>query len=175
MGLENSVNGWFVTYLKSTGFMSASLATVMVSVTWIMIMIGRIVIANVSKRVPPAKILAVISTLQFASVLILVLANNTAMAVAALVLLGLGMAGAFPTTTAFTGDLMGNSPLGMSVFTGIGSLGGILTPQVIGVLADKLGFQAAILFLVLDAFLLALFGAGALRYATNQKIQVERP
>lgn len=34
MGLENSVNGWFVTYLKSTGFMSASLATVMVSVTW---------------------------------------------------------------------------------------------------------------------------------------------
>ena len=85
-----------------------------------------------------------------------------AMAVAALVLLGLGMAGAFPTTTAFTGDLMGNSPLGMSVFTGIGSLGGILTPQVIGVLADKLGFQAAILFLVLDALLLALFGVGAL-------------
>ena len=48
MGLENSVNGWFVTYLKSTGFMSASLATVMVSVTWIMIMIGRIVIASSS-------------------------------------------------------------------------------------------------------------------------------
>ena len=145
MGLENSVNGWFVTYLKSTGFMSASLATVMVSVTWIMIMIGRIVIASISKNVPPAKILAVIS-----------------------VLLGLGMAGAFPTTTAFTGDLMGNSPLGMSVFTGIGSLGGILTPQVIGVLADRLGFQAAIMFLVLDAFLLALFGVGALRYAVKK-------
>lgn len=168
MGLENSVNGWFVTYLKSTGFMSASLATVMVSVTWIMIMIGRIVIASISKNVPPAKILAVISVLQFASVLILVFAGNTAMAVAALILLGLGMAGAFPTTTAFTGDLMGNSPLGMSVFTGIGSLGGILTPQVIGVLADKLGFQAAIMFLVLDAFLLALFGVGALRYAVKK-------
>ena len=168
MGLENSVNGWFVTYLKSTGFMSASLATVMVSVTWIMIMIGRIVIASISKNVPPAKILAVISVLQFASVLILVFAGNTAMAVAALILLGPGMAGAFPTTTAFTGDLMGNSPLGMSVFTGIGSLGGILTPQVIGVLADKLGFQAAIMFLVLDAFLLALFGVGALRYAVEK-------
>ena len=168
MGLENSVNGWFVTYLKSTGFMSTSLATVMVSVTWIMIMIGRIVIASISKNVPPAKILAVISVLQFASVLILVFAGNTAMAVAALVLLGLGMAGAFPTTTAFTGDLMGNSPLGMSVFTGIGSLGGILTPQVIGVLADRLGFQAAIMFLVLDAFLLALFGVGALRYAVKK-------
>ena len=169
MGLENSVNGWFVTYLKSTGFMSTSLATVMVSVTWIMIMIGRIVIASISKSVPPAKILAVISVLQFVSVLILVFADHTTMAVAALILLGLGMAGAFPTTTAFTGDLMGNSPLGMSVFTGIGSLGGILTPQVIGVLADKLGFQAAILFLVLDALLLALFGIGALRYTAIQK------
>lgn len=167
MGLENSVNGWFVTYLKSTGFMSTSLATVMVSVTWIMI--GRIVIASISKSVPPAKILAVISVLQFVSVLILVFADHTTMAVAALILLGLGMAGAFPTTTAFTGDLMGNSPLGMSVFTGIGSLGGILTPQVIGVLADKLGFQAAILFLVLDALLLALFGIGALRYTAIQK------
>ena len=168
MALENSVNGWFVTYLKSTGFMSASLATVMVSVTWIMIMIGRIVIASISKNVPPAKILAVISVLQFASVLILVFAGNTAMAEAALVLLGLGMAGAFPTTTAFTGDLMRNSPLGMSVFSGIGSLGGILTRQVIGVLADRLGFQAAIMFLVLDAFLLALFGVGALRYAVKK-------
>lgn len=167
MGLENSVNGWFVTYLKSTGFMSTSLATVMVSVTWIMI--GRIVIASISKSVPPAKILAVISVLQFVSVLILVFADHTTMAVAALILLGLGMAGAFPTTTAFTGDLMGNSPLGMSVFTGIGSLGGILTPQVIGVLADKLGFQAAILFLMLDALLLALFGIGALRYTAIQK------
>ena len=56
----------------------------------------------------------------------------------------------------------------MSVFTGIGSLGGILTPQVIGVLADRLGFQAAIMFLVLDAFLLALFGVGALRYAAKK-------
>ena len=122
--------------------MSTSLATVMVSVTWIMIMIGRIVIASISKSVPPAKILAVISVLQFVSVLILVFADHTAMA---------------------------NSPLGMSVFTGIGSLGGILTPQVIGVLADKLGFQAAILFLVLDALLLALFGIGALRYTAIQK------
>ena len=78
------------------------------------------------------------------------------------------MAGACPATAALTGELRGNSPLGMSVFTGIGSLGGILTPQVIGVLADKLGFQAAIMFLVLDAFLLALFGVGALRYAVKK-------
>ena len=96
-------------------------------------------------------------------------AGNTAMTVAALVLLGLGMAGAFPTTTAFTGDLMGDSPLGMSVFTGIGSLGGIVTPQIIGVLADGLGFGAAIMFLLLDACLLALFGIGAFLYAGRKR------
>ena len=118
-----------VCYLfKSTGFMSTSLATVMVSVTWIMIMIGRIVIASISKSVPPAKILAVISVLQFVSVLILVFADHTTMAVAALIPFRTWNGGAFPTTTAFTGDLMEIPHLECQCLQGIGSLGGIPYP-----------------------------------------------
>lgn len=113
--------------------MSTSFATVMVSVTWIMTAIGRIVIASISKSVLPAKILAVIST-SLSSVLILVFADHTTMAVAALILLGLGMAGAFPTTTAFTGDLMEISTWNVSVYRGFGSPRRDLTPQAIGVL-----------------------------------------
>lgn len=158
LGLENSVNGWFVTYLKSTGLMSMEVSTIMVSVTWVMIMIGRIVIASVSKNVPSAKILAVISVVQFMAIIMLVRAASPAMVVAALVIMGLGMAGTFPTATAFTGSILGSSPVGMSVLTGIGSLGGILTPQIIGVLADHMGFGAAILFLVIDGLLLVVCG-----------------
>lgn len=158
MGLENAVNGWFVTYLESTGLMSAALSAMMVSVTWVMIMVGRIVIASISGRVRPCVILAVITVMQFASIFMLIGAKTPAMAVAALVLMGLGMAGTFPTATAFTGDILGASPLGMSVFTGIAGIGGILTPQIIGVLADQLGFQAAILFLIFDGVLLAACG-----------------
>jgi fucose permease len=158
MGLENAVNGWFVTYLKSTGLMSVEMSTMMVSVTWLMIMAGRIVIAGISKNVKPARILAVISVMQFVSILLLVKAQSPAVVAAALMIMGLGMAGTFPTATAFTGNILGSSPLGMSVLTGIGSLGGILTPQIIGMLADRMGFGAAILFLVIDGLMLVICG-----------------
>lgn len=158
MGLENSVNGWFVTYLKSTGLMSAELSAMMVSVTWIMIMLGRIAIAAVSQKVKPSVILAVITTVQFLAILMLLKASSPIFIVLALMVMGLGMAGSYPTATAFIGDILGNSPLGMSVFTGIGSLGGMFTPQLIGILADHFGFHAAIILLLMNGILLVICG-----------------
>ena len=48
LGLENCVNGWFVTYFKSMGIMSSAYATNLVSVTWIMVMLGRLLTAKLS-------------------------------------------------------------------------------------------------------------------------------
>ena len=158
MGLENSVNGWFVTYLKSTGMMSAELSAMMVSVTWIMIMLGRIAIASVSQKVKPSVILAVITMVQFLAILMLLKASSPLWIVLALMVMGLGMAGSYPTATAFIGEILGNSPLGMSVFTGIGSLGGMFTPQLIGILADHFGFHAAIILLLMNGILLVICG-----------------
>ena len=39
----------------------------------------------------------------------------------------------------------------MSLFLAIAALGGIVTPQVVGVLADKIGITAAILVLAVNA------------------------
>lgn len=39
LGLENCVNGWFVTYFKSMNIMSSAYATNLVSVTWVMVML----------------------------------------------------------------------------------------------------------------------------------------
>ncbi|MCI7262233.1 MAG: MFS transporter [Clostridiaceae bacterium] len=158
MGLENAVNGWFVTYLKSTGMMSTELSAMMVSVAWVMIMLGRILIASISQKVRPDVILTVITIVQFLSIAMLLKASSPMGVVIALIVMGLGMAGSYPTATAFVGDFMGNSPLGMSVFTGIGSFGGIITPQIIGVLAEHVGFHAAIVFLLLDSILLVVCG-----------------
>lgn len=157
MGMENTVNGWFVTYLESIGLMSESLAAVMVSVTWTMIMIGRIIVAAVSSKCSSAKILIAISILQLTAVLMLVSAKTTVFVVLALVLLGLGMAGTFPTVMSFTGDVMKGSTLGVSILTGIGSFGGILTPQIIGMIADSSGFSQAIGMMVIAAVLLVIF------------------
>lgn len=156
MGLENCVNGWFVTYLQDSGAMSAALASTMVSITWVMIVLGRLVIAQISGRFSPRLILLVITAIQLAAVVVLVQSGSLTLTVLSLCLLGLGMAGSFPTAMSVVGDTLGNAPIGVSMLTGISSLGGILTPQVIGVLADHLGIRAAILFLLVNgAFLFA--------------------
>ena len=51
LGLENCVNGWFVTYFKSMGIMSSAYATNLVSVTWIMVMLGRLLTAKLSTKI----------------------------------------------------------------------------------------------------------------------------
>ncbi len=163
MGLENSVNGWFVTYLKSTGFMSASLATVVVSVTWIMIMIGRIVIASISKNAA---------------------GKDPGCDLRSSVCLGADPCirrqygdgggspgssrswhgGRIPDNDGLTGDLMEIPRLNVGVY-GIGS-GGILTP-VIGVLADRLASRrrSCSWCWTLPS---GTFGVGALRYAVKK-------
>lgn len=111
-----------------------------------------------SKRIQAHLILAVITAVQFVSVAMLIRAESPVMIVISLMIMGLGMAGCYPTTTAFAGKSLGDSPVGMSVLNGIGSVGGILMPEMIGVLADHMGFHTAILFLIFDCVLLVLCG-----------------
>ena len=57
LGLENCVNGWFVTYFKSMGIMSSAYATNLVSVTWIMVMLGRLLTAKLSTKIDKNKLI----------------------------------------------------------------------------------------------------------------------
>ncbi len=169
MGLENCVNGWFVTYLQDSGAMSAALASTMVSITWVMIVFGRLVIAQIPDRISPRLILVVITALQLAAVVVLVQSRSVTWIVLSLCVLGLGMAGSFPTAMSVVGETLGSAPIGVSLLTGISSFGGILTPQVIGVLADHMGIRAAILFLMINGVFLFACGLLALERANSKK------
>lgn len=158
IGLEYTVNGWFETYLQQRGIMSDTMATMMVSVTWAMIMIGRIIVASLSGKIKSPYILSVISVIQLVAVLLLFNADTPEMVVVSLVILGLGFAGISPTVIAYTGNLVNNSNLGMSVLTGFGATGGILIPQLIGIVADAKGFDAAIALMLICSIVLTILG-----------------
>ena len=51
LGLENCVNGWFVTYFKNTGIMSPAFANSLVSFTWLAVLFGRLFTAYVSRKI----------------------------------------------------------------------------------------------------------------------------
>lgn len=158
MGLENTVNGWFETYLQKTGIMSETLATMMVSITWLMILIGRLIVAKLTDKFKTTTILFSITIVQFIAVIFLLNAHTSAVVVVALVLFGLGLAGIYPTLMAYTGGIVNNSNLGMSILTGIGAVGGMVLPQLIGIVADSFGFNKAITLMLINSIVLVVLG-----------------
>lgn len=151
LGLENCVNGWFVTYFKSMGIMSDTYATNLVSVTWVMVMLGRLFTAKLSTKIDK-NILILINCIATAVFFFMLIATkNIYVITVAIAGLGFFFAGIYPTTVSAVGKVLKGSNTGMSMFLAIAALGGIVTPQIVGVVADGMGMVAAILLLTLNA------------------------
>jgi FHS family glucose/mannose:H+ symporter-like MFS transporter len=164
VGFENTVNGWFVTYLKDTGVMTSALATAMVSVTWIMMMAGRIGTAQFLQHVHKLRIILVSALIDFVAIVLLVNTHTATMAAIIIAVLGLGMSAIYPTTVAAAGPIIEGSTMGLSLLTGISAIGGILVPQIIGILADHVGIAGAMVTVVLTVgIMLALALLAVLR------------
>ncbi|MFR4338557.1 MAG: MFS transporter [Lachnospira pectinoschiza] len=151
LGLENCVNGWFVTYFKSMDIMSSTYATNLVSVTWIMVMLGRLLTAKISSKVDKNKLIAGYCVATTVFFILLTATHNLAVITVAIAGLGFFFAGIYPTTVSSVGNIIKGSTTGMSLFLAIAALGGIVTPQIVGFLADRIGMTAAILVLAFNA------------------------
>ncbi len=162
LGFENAVNGWFVTYLQDTGVMSGTLATVMVSVTWVMMMLGRMGTAQFLRNVSKLKIILVSSLIDFIAIVLLVNSHTAMMAAAVITILGLGMSAIYPTTIAAAGPIIEGSTIGLSLLTGISAVGGFLLPEIIGLLADRLGIVSAMGTVVLTVGIMLMLSVWAL-------------
>lgn len=151
LGLENCVNGWFVTYFKSMGIMSASYATNLVSVTWFMVMLGRLLTAKLSTLINKHKLVLINCLATGVFFVMLVATHNLTIITIAIAGLGFFFAGIYPTSVSTVGNIVKGSTMGMSMFLAISALGGIVTPQLIGVVADMTGMVSAILVLAVNA------------------------
>lgn len=164
VGFENTVNGWFVTYLKDTGVMTSALATAMVSVTWIMMMAGRMGTAQFLQNINKLWIILVSALIDFVAIVLLVNTHTATMAAIIIAVLGLGMSAIYPTTVAAAGPIIEGSTMGLSLLTGISAIGGIVVPQIIGILADQVGIAGAMVTVVLTVgIMLALSILAVLR------------
>lgn len=162
LGFENTVNGWFVTYLQDTGVMSSALATVMVSVTWVMMMLGRMGTAQFLRDVGKLQIILASALIDFIAIVLLVNTHTAMMAAVVITILGLGMSAIYPTTIAAAGPIIEGSTIGLSLLTGISAVGGFLVPEIIGLLADRLGIVSAMGTVVLTVGIMLLLSVWAL-------------
>ncbi len=136
---EQGVIGWLITYFKDTGLMSSGLSQIMASVQWIMILIGRLSAAYLSTRVDKNKLVRCMGIGFCVFCLLLLFSRNVAIIVAGLIGFGLSMAGIYPTTVSFAGQLMKKYTYAWSFILTLASLGSIIMPSVIGAVADHSG------------------------------------
>ncbi len=167
---EQGVIGWLITYFKDSGFLSASLSQVMASVLWIMILAGRLSAAWLSTKMKKENLLVIMGIGFVAFFFVLLFGRSTGMIVLGIMGFGYSMAGIYPTTVSFTGQLIQKYQLSWSFILTIASFGSILMPSVIGKIAEQAGIvygmSSIVVVILIDLCLLI-----ALKVFTAKRLQ----
>jgi fucose permease len=157
LGIETSVNGWIVTYLKDTGIMSTSMAQTVLSILWIVIIFGRLFCAYISKVVDKKTILLTSSAGVVLFFALFIMSSNIWAIIACMVGLGFCLAGIYPTTISNVGGVIKGSGLAMGILLSVAGLGGILMPYITGAVAERTGIAGGMAVISVFAIMLFLF------------------
>ena len=136
---EQGVIGWLVTYFKDTGLLSPDLSQLMASMQWIMMLTGRLLVAWLSSRVAKEKLLPIMGAGLVVFFLILINSESVGMIIFGIMGFGFSMAGIYPTTVSFSGNLIQKYSLAWSFILTFASFGSILMPTIIGAIAGTYG------------------------------------
>lgn len=151
---EYAIVNWLVTYFKDTGVLSADISQLMSSLLWVVIFIGRMVGAFTVGKIS-RKLLLLLDGVGLLLFFLLVFFSRSQMPIFIGIMgVGLFMATIYTTALAIgTKSIKGND-LGVSTMIFIGSTGGIITPAVVGVVAEHAGIQMGMGVVVIVTVLL---------------------
>lgn len=162
--IEATVMGWMVTYYEESGVMAPEAAQLLTSLLWITILAGRFGCSAVGGSVSSARLIRFLSLGILAFLCIVLLANRLPFLLAGTIGLGLALSGMYGTTVSNAGDVFGRYPLAMGVFVTLSGLGSIITPSVIGTLAETAGIRMSMRALLVPAaalLVMAFFNRGS--------------
>ena len=140
---ETSVTGWLVTYYKGQGILSGTFSTYTVTIMWGATLIARLLIAFVFPIKNTFKALAVMGLGCTVLYSIMMFTAHPFVAVCLLFGFAFSMAGVNPVAVAGTGKMM--SATSMGVMLPMASLGAIIMPWIIGLVADGVSLQAGMI------------------------------
>lgn len=136
---EQGVIGWLVTYFKDTELLDASLSQMTASIQWVMILAGRLATAWLSVRVPKERLLRIMGVGLVVFFGVLITGTSPVQIMIGIMGFGLSMAGIYPTTVSFWGEMMKTYPMSWSCILTLASIGSVVMPSVIGKIADAAG------------------------------------
>ena len=136
---EYAVCGWLVTYFQDIGALPANLSQMMNSLLWLVIFAGRMIGAAVTGRISRSTLLMIDGVGLFAFFLLMFFSRSTAPIILGLVGVGFFMATIYPSAFSFGSECVRGNDLGCSILIFMGSVGGIITPALVGLIAEKTG------------------------------------
>ena len=139
---EYAIVGWLVTYFQDAGYLSADLSQMMNSLLWLVIFIGRMIGAAITGKISRNKLLLIDGFGLFAFFMLLFFSRTPARIVLGLMGTGLFMATIYPTVFAFGSDSIKGNDFGCSIMSLTGSAGGVITPALVGFVAERAGIRA---------------------------------
>lgn len=146
---EYSIVGWLVTYFQESGVLPLEIAQTMNSLLWGIIFIGRLIGAYMIGRIKRSTLLLLDGAGFFAFFLV-VFNGKTALTITlGIIGLGLFMAGVYPTSFSFGSEHIKGNDLAISIMTLTGSAAGVITPALVGVIAQNAGIRAGMCVVVI--------------------------
>ncbi|MCR5106613.1 MAG: MFS transporter [Lachnospiraceae bacterium] len=136
---EQGVIGWMITYFKDTGLLPPNLAQSTASILWVMILLGRLSTAYASTKVKKENLLPAMGFGIVIFFIVLIISKSTVPIIIGIMGFGFSMAGIYATTVSFAGKLIRKYSLAWSFILTTASLGSILMPSIIGLIADTFG------------------------------------
>lgn len=140
---ETSVSGWLVTYYRNQEILSGVWSTYTVTIMWGATLIARLLIAFVFPVKNTFRALGVMGLGCTALYAAMMFSSQPLMAVCMLFAFAFAMAGVNPVAVAGVGKVMSTASMG--VMLPVASLGAILMPWLIGLVADGVSLQAGMM------------------------------
>ncbi|MEG1720265.1 MAG: MFS transporter [Pseudoflavonifractor sp.] len=152
---EYAIVGWLVTYFQDIGVLSANQSQMMNSLLWLVIFIGRMVGALIVGKISRSKLLLIDGIGFFLFFLLVFFSRSPLPIILGIIGVGFFMATIYPTAFAFGSDCIKGNDFGSSIMIFAGSAGGIITPAMVGFVAERAGIQAGMgVVVILTALLL---------------------
>ncbi|MER2599457.1 MAG: MFS transporter [Caldilineales bacterium] len=157
VGAETSFGNWIYTYAVTLKLATATTGGYLTSVFWGMFTLGRLLSIPLANRVRPRIILLVDFIGGAAALGLLLLFPTQSWAVwTAAALYGLALANVYPTLILLSGRHLSMTASISSLFMFAGSIGGMVTPWLIGQRFESSGPQVAIVIILAALVLAAL-------------------
>ena len=163
-GIESLINNWSTSFLENFRQIDPPKAKFALSASILALTLARLAVGSILRNVRPDRILYAGMALSFVGILLLWLGTGFMSSMAALFLMGLGVAAGFPLVLGYVGNLYAQySGTAFSVVFVIALIGNMVINYLMGAVSEKYGIENLPVLMTSSLVFLALFFTLSLR------------